>query len=73
MGMFFSKPTECNGDTGNDTDRPVLDIRKIRRLFWLATFSRLHKWWNKPLEPKDLINDGLSGGGGLSGSGGAVN
>lgn len=63
MGMFSSKPTEGgNGDMGNDTDRPVIDIRKIRRLFWMATFGRLHKWLNKPLEPRDLIED-LYGGG----------
>lgn len=62
MGMFFSKPTEGgDGDTSNDIDRPGINARKIRHLFWAATFGRLHKWLKEPPTPGKWLDDGPYG------------
>ncbi|KAM0480385.1 hypothetical protein ACHAPX_004216 [Trichoderma viride] len=65
MGMFSSKPADGGegntGNTGNDTDRPVIDLRKVRRLFWAATFGRFHKWLKQPPTPGKWVDDGPYG------------
>ncbi|PNP39947.1 hypothetical protein TGAMA5MH_08213 [Trichoderma gamsii] len=68
MGMFSSKPAEGGdgnmgntGNTGNDTDRPVIDLRTVRRLFLAATFGRLHKWLKQPPTPGKWVDDGPYG------------
>lgn len=62
MGMFFSKPVEASdGNTANDADRPGINARKIRHLFWAATFGRFHKWLKEPPTPVKYVDDGPCG------------